>query len=66
MTDRVNTLTVALEQEMRIDDIEDILVSIRMIRGVLSVTPRIDIDDHWAARQQAKHELVRQLLDVLK
>ena len=66
MTDRVNTLTVVLEQEMRIDDVEDILTSIRMVRGVLDVTPRLDIDDHWAARRQARHELVMQLWDVLK
>ena len=66
MTDRVNTLTVVLEQEMRVDDAENILTSIRMVRGVLDVTPRTDIDDHWAARRQVRHELVKQLWDVLK
>lgn len=66
MTDRVNTLTVVLEQEMRVDDAENILTSIRMVRGVLDVTPQVDIDDHWAARRQARHELVMQLWDVLK
>lgn len=51
---------------MRVDDAENILTSIRMVRGVLDVTPQVDIDDHWAARRQARHELVKQLWDVLK
>lgn len=34
MSDRINALTVVLERDIRDDDIEPILTSIRLIRGV--------------------------------
>jgi len=65
MTDRIHSLTVVLEKDMRDDDCESIINAINMIRGVLSVKPHIsNIYDHMA-KERAKDELGKKLWDVL-
>jgi len=65
MTDRVHALTVILEREWRVDDVEAIVNAIKMLRGVLSVEEHITDVDFYAAREQAKFELQQELRDVL-
>lgn len=57
MTDRSGALIVVLDQDRRVDDLEEILTAIRMIKGVVAVEPQINNGNEFAARIQAKTEL---------
>jgi len=66
MTDRANGLFVALEQDIRTDDIEALEGAITMLRGVLSVSRNItDFNSHIAS-ERARRELSEKLWEVLK
>ena len=65
MTDRYNSLTVALERDIRDDDAENLVRAIRQLRGVLAVTGNISTPDAWIAGERAKNELRQKLWDVL-
>ena len=65
MTDRINSVTVVLTEDIREDDCEHVLNAIRMIRGVLSVKPHVaDVED-LVANQRVRSEFRRKLLEVL-
>jgi hypothetical protein len=65
MTDRYNAIVVVLENDIRDDDAEPILDAIRMIKGVIRVTPNVsDIDNH-IAYQKAEYHLRGRLWDAL-
>jgi hypothetical protein len=65
MSNRINTITVVLEKDTRDDDCESILTAIRMVKGVLSVTPNVaDSRDHLA-EIRVRHELKKKLWDVI-
>lgn len=57
MTDRIHTLTVVLERDIRSDDVAPLMAAIWHMRGVLSVTG--EVKDHAAhmAEERAKHAL---------
>lgn len=61
MSNRINTVTVILEEEIRDDDCEVILNAIRMIKGVLSVTPNIANVGEYMAIERARHDLKKKL-----
>lgn len=65
MTDRTICLTVALEKEMRVDDVEVIENAIKAIRGVLDIE-HITFDSHtsmnkWAMGQQIKIDFFKKI-----
>jgi len=64
MTQRVNSITVVLEEPIREDDCDNILVAIRMISHVLSAD--LDVADvtQFIAESRVKSELARKLMDV--
>lgn len=64
MTDRTRYLTVILDQDMRVDDVEEVVKAIRQNRwvGDVKVGPP---PDHMA-REEAKYELRRELYDFMK
>jgi hypothetical protein len=65
MTDRVHSLTVVLEQDVREDDVQSLTKAIHMMRGVLSVTNEVaDLNSHMA-EERAKFALGQQLLKVV-
>ncbi len=66
MTDRFHSLVVTLEQEIREDDLKEIINAIRMLRCVLDVTTTkvVDFDSH-VAKEQARQELRKQMMDIL-
>ncbi len=67
MTDRIISLTVMLEKEIREDDVQNIVRAIEMIRGVGMVEPGIVADStFYIAREQAKAELVKQMISIIK
>ena len=65
MTDRVHSLTVVLEHDIRVDDVEALTQAIRQLRGVLSVDGNVsDLSDH-VAWERARHDLGQKLWKVL-
>ena len=66
MTDRVNSLTVVLEEDMRIDDVQSLIEAIRHFRNVLSVDVNISNIETHIAKSRAKHELQMKLWETLK
>lgn len=64
MTDRVNTITVALDHEMRVDDVQAIVDAIKAMRHVLDAKPG-DVEPAWAIREQMRMEFRKRLLIAL-
>lgn len=69
MTDRVRTLTVVLERDTRVDDVEVIVEAIRMTKGVLQVyydeEDVVTSDDH-ISRIHVYSEVREALLEMLQ
>lgn len=65
MTDRINSFTVVLEKPIRSDDVEGLIDAVRRLRGVATVIQHVDDFTAAVAREQAKHELRRDLLHVI-
>ena len=65
MTDRYASVLVTLEHDMREDDAEQLLAAIRMLRGVLDVTPAVSDSHLWVAENRARQRLIQQLWEVL-
>jgi hypothetical protein len=66
MTDRVKALTVFLEQDKRIDDIEGLVDAIRHMRGVLDVSVEVADTNTALAEARAKSELRQYLRDLME
>ena len=66
MTDRVQTLTVVLEHDMRDDDARDLAKMLNAVRGVgrVELGPVVSPVD-WLARERAKRELREKLWEEL-
>lgn len=65
MTDRIHSITITLDSDIRIDDAASLLLACRAFRGVIAVTPNVaDIEDH-VAQERARAELGRKLMDIL-
>ena len=65
MTDKINSLIVTLEKDMREDDAQEIISAVSMIKGVLSVKPNIalPIDEH-VAKERLKTDLFLKISHV--
>ena len=61
MADRVKALTVVLDRDIRIDDVEPLMAAISCMKGVRKVTPEVsDVSAHVAetrARQRVLGKL---------
>ena len=66
MTDRISGVVVTLEEDMRVDDAENLLTAIRMMRGVADVSVNVTNFDHHMAKTQAKTELVRKIYEAIR
>lgn len=73
MTDRIHALTVVLDRDYRDDDVVDIVLAIKMIKGVASVEEHVaQVEDYYArARVAAKvqtdiYRAVKGVFDNLK
>lgn len=65
MTDRINSITIVLEQDLRSDDAEPLLGAFRQFRGVVSVTANVSDSMQHVANERARHELGSKLLNVI-
>lgn len=65
MSDRVRHLTITLDDDIRVDDLEAIVSAIRHVRGVASVEHHaVTAADHLA-RQAVRAEVQQQLHDAI-
>ncbi len=65
MTDRVRRLTIVLDKDYRDDDVEAIVKTIQMIRGVAVVEQHVvDAQDH-VARMTVRAEIERDLHEAI-
>lgn len=57
MTDRIKGFVVALDEDMREDDTDDIKTALSMIRGVAGVTDVLANPGDYISRQRVRLEL---------
>lgn len=65
MTDRLRGVYVAFDRDIRDDDARPLIAAIKMLRGVLKVTPEIVDGADFVARERARRELGEKLWEVL-
>lgn len=65
MTDRINSITLFLDRDIRIDDAEGLIAAARHLKGVISVEPNVVSIDSKLAEQRALQELRDKIRDVL-
>jgi hypothetical protein len=66
MTDRLNALTVILEQDLRSDAAEPLIAAIRQLRGVLTVEPIVADAGDFVALTRARRDLEVKLWAALQ
>lgn len=66
MTDRVKALTVTLEKDIREDDIENLVIAISSIRGVLRVDNIISDGTEFITEGKVKREIWDKLFEFMK
>lgn len=66
MTDRVHSLTVVLDKDIRIDDIEPLIDAIKLFNHVIEVSPNISDPNAFMAETRVKRKLVDKLFKVLQ
>lgn len=65
MTDRLHSLTVVLDKNIRVDDAEELLKAIGLLRGVLDVRGNVADAESYMAESRAIEHWRDQLRDVL-
>jgi hypothetical protein len=65
MTDRIYSLTVALDHDMRDDDVEALVDAIGCLRHVLSVKENVSDPGLWTVDQRVRRELGEALLQIV-
>ena len=65
MTDRIHAITVALDRDMRDDDVECVLKAIRMLRFVADVTPHVVDMESYSARSRVISRVRTELVDAI-
>lgn len=66
MTDRIVSLTVVLEKEVREDDCQAIIDAVKMIKGVGHVTAEVGDVEFYTARAQATIELWKRISELFE
>lgn len=65
MTDRIKSLDVVLQPDLRDDDAEPIIEAIKQLRGVRAVRPHIATGEDYVAYTNARWDLEQKLWEVL-
>jgi hypothetical protein len=66
MTNRVNGLFIALEHDIREDDVEVIMNAIRMVKGVADVEKNVVNHTDYFARTKIRNELEISLIKAIR
>ena len=62
MTDRAKGFTIALKEDIRVDDMDSILNALKMVKGVLKVEPIINDGTEIITEMRLKNEFKQKLL----
>jgi len=65
MTDKVHSLTVVFEEDIREDSCGQFITAIMMFKNVLSVRPNVSDVSSYIAEARAKAEIARKLFKVV-
>lgn len=65
MTDRIFALTVALEENIRTDDIENLITAIKTLKGVLNVESHVTDITLYTTQERVRRELGEKLWEIL-
>ena len=65
MTDRLKGVLVTFDRDIRVDDAEQILTAIRMIKCVADVSPIVSNTDDYMARVRVDLEWHKRIVDML-
>ena len=65
MSDRIFAYTVVLDDTYKDEDAEVIETAIRMVKGVLSVSPQVADSSTYFATEKARKDLASKIINVL-
>ncbi len=65
MSDRINTITVVLTENVRDDDAECILNALRMVKGVQSAKGNVADSEAYMAESRALAKVHKQVFDAI-
>jgi len=57
VSDRIKSIVVVLENDYREDDAAEIIMAIRMIKGVIDAQPTAWTSDDWVIRSRIRREM---------
>jgi hypothetical protein len=66
MTDRVGTITLVLDKDIRVDDVQPLLDACHQLKGVIAVKANVSDYNGVMAYSRARHELTMKLFDALR
>ena len=66
MTDRIHSITLILENDMRVDDAESLIHAARHLRGVIAVKGNVSDSTAYMAEERAKNQLISKVYEALK
>jgi hypothetical protein len=66
VTDRFKGVTVTFDRDIRDDDAEYIINAIRMIKGIIDVTPSVTNFDDYMNRARIRHEIEDKIWKALR
>ena len=64
MTDRVNRIVVALERDVREDDVAGLVEAIKHLRGVVDATAKVVSPEAWAVEARVRVEIQEKVFNV--
>lgn len=65
MTNRVSILTVALEADIREDDVQPLVAAIKQLRGVIGVDTNVVDSTQWLAQMRLRDELGCKIINII-
>lgn len=66
MTDKVHSITIVLEENVRVDDVEGLLQVLLSLKGVMTATGNVANIESYVAETRAKVNLYRQMVELIK
>ncbi len=66
MTDRLKGAVVVFDRDIREDDAEAILMALRMVKGVMAVTPSVSSAEDWMNQARVKGEIRDKLYAAIR
>jgi hypothetical protein len=66
MTDRIHSITLVLDEDIREDDVQPLLDACRMLRHVISVTPNVSDFELHTAEERTRRRVVDELHEATR